>query len=105
MLFICFWIDLVCTLATTRNTSVVPGYTRVWIHENSRALIQIFINENKSSSQDPLAYSESLQHPNITILLINIYTFFRSLSSVHLFLSNQCLQAIEFVDRHISEKR
>ena len=29
MLFICFWIDLVRMLATTRNTSVVAGYMGV----------------------------------------------------------------------------
>ena len=39
ILFICFSIDLVHVLATTKNTSVVAGYTRVWIHENSRASI------------------------------------------------------------------
>ena len=30
--------------------------------------------------------------------------FFRPLSSVHLLQSNQRFQAIEFVDRHVSEK-
>ena len=30
--------------------------------------------------------------------------FFRPLSSVHLFQSNQVFQAIELVDRHVSEK-
>ena len=47
---------------------------------------------------------ESLQHPTIAVLLIKILIFFRPLSSVHLFQSNQCLQAIEFVDRHVPEK-
>ena len=53
------------------------------------------------------AYSESLQHPTIAVLLIKILLlpfFFRLLRSVHLFKSNQHLQAIEFVDRHVSEK-
>ena len=52
----------------------------------------------------PFAYSESLQHPTITVLLIKILIFFQPLSSVHLFQSNQRFQAIEFVDRHVSEK-
>ena len=55
-------------------------------------------------SQDPFAYNESLQHPTIAVLLIMILIFFRPLSSVHLFQSNQRFQAIEFVDRHVSEK-
>ena len=38
-LFTCFWIDLVRVLATTGNTSAVAGYTRVYIHEHSRASI------------------------------------------------------------------
>ena len=29
ILFVCFWIDLVHVLATTKNTSAVAGYTRV----------------------------------------------------------------------------
>ena len=51
-------------------------------------------------------YSESLQHPTIAVLLIKILLifFFRLLRSVHLFQSNQRLQAIEFVDLHVLEK-
>ena len=56
------------------------------------------------SSQDPLANNESLQHPTITVLLIRTLIFFRLLSRVHFFQSNQRFQAIEFVDRHVSEK-
>ena len=52
----------------------------------------------------PTAYNKSLQHPTIAVLLIKILIFFRPLSSVHLFQSNQRFQAIEFVDRHVSEK-
>ena len=52
----------------------------------------------------PFAYNESLQHPNIAVLLIKILIFFRTLSSVHLFQSNQCFQVIEFVDQHVSKK-
>ena len=37
----------------------------------------------------------------IAALLIKILIFFRPLSSVHLFQSNQ---RFEFVDRHVSEK-
>ena len=44
------------------------------------------------------AYSESLQHPTIAILLIKILIFFRPVSSVHLLQGNQRFQAIEFVD-------
>ena len=39
-----------------------------------------------------------------SVLLIKILIFFRPLSSAHLFQSNQVFQAIEFVDRHVSEK-
>ena len=38
------------------------------------------------------------------ILLIKILMFFRPLSSVHFLQSSQRFQAIEFVDRHVSEK-
>ena len=50
------------------------------------------------------AYNESLQHLTILVLLIKILFFFRLLSSAHLLQSNQAFQAIEFVDRHVSEK-
>ena len=56
------------------------------------------------SSQDPLANNESLQHPTITVLLITTLIFFRLLSSVHFLQSNERFQAIELVDRHVSEK-
>ena len=56
------------------------------------------------SSTEPFAHNESLQHPTIAVLLIKILIFFRPLSSVHLFQSNQRFQAIEFVDRHVSEE-
>ena len=42
--------------------------------------------------------------PLITVLLIKILIFFRPLSSVHLFQSNQRFQVIEFVDRNVPEK-
>ena len=51
--------------------------------------------------QDLFAYIESLQHPIIAILLIKILIFFWPLSSVQLL---QSFQAIEFMDRHVSEK-
>ena len=60
------------------------------------------------SSQDLFAYSESLQHPTIAILLIQILNYFRPLGSVHLLQSNQRFQAIELkknlINRHVSEK-
>ena len=56
------------------------------------------------SSQDPLANNESLQHPTIAVLLITTLIFFRLLSSVHFLQSNERFQAIELVDRHVSEK-
>ena len=52
----------------------------------------------------PFAYKyESLQNPTIVVLLIKILIFL-PLSSFHLFQSNKLFQAIEFVDRHVSEK-
>ena len=36
--------------------------------------------------------------------LLRFLFFFRPLSSVHMFQSNQRIQAIEFVNRHVSEK-
>ena len=51
----------------------------------------------------PFAYNESLQNPTIVVLLIKILIFL-PLSSFHLFQSNKLFQAIEFVDRHVSEK-
>ena len=56
------------------------------------------------SSQDLFAYSESLQHPTIAILLIQILNYFRPFSNVHLLQSKEGFQAIEFVNRHVSEK-
>ena len=47
-------------------------------------------------------YNENLQHLTITVLLIKILIFFRPLSVVHLFQSNQRFQVIEFVDPHVS---
>ena len=47
-------------------------------------------------SEEPFAYDESLQHPTIAVLLLNSDSyFFRPLSSVHLFQSNQRFQVIE----------
>ena len=52
----------------------------------------------------PFAYNKRLQHPTIAVLPIKILLFFfRRLSSVPLFQSNQRSQAIEFVNRHVSE--
>ena len=63
------------------------------------------IAENKSHAHHKNHLrNESLQHPTIAFLLIKILIFFRPLSSVQLFQSNQHFQAIEFVDRHVSEK-
>ena len=42
--------------------------------------------------------------PVSLLLIIKILIFFRPLSSVHLFQSNQRFQAREFVDRHVLEK-
>ena len=63
------------------------------------------IAENKPHSHHKMsfAYDERLQHPTIAVLLIKILIFFRPLCSVHLLQSNQRFQAIEFVDRHVSE--
>ena len=47
---------------------------------------------------------ENLSLQTIAILPIKILIFFRPLSSVHLLQSNQRFQAIEFVDRNVSEK-
>ena len=52
----------------------------------------------------PFAYNESLQHPTIAVLLIKILIFSRPLSSVHLLQRNQRFEAVEFVDRQVSEK-
>ena len=53
----------------------------------------------------PFAYNESLQNPTIVVLLIKILIFLPlMISSFHLFQSNKLFQAIEFVDRHVSEK-
>ena len=58
----------------------------------------------------PFAYNESLQHTTIAVLLIKILIFFfrpltsGPLASVHLLQGNQRFEAIEFVDRHVSEK-
>ena len=55
------------------------------------------------SSQESFAYSESLPHPTIAILVIKILIFFRALSNVHLFQRNQRFQAIEFVSDKLSK--
>ena len=48
-----------------------------------------------SHHKTPFVYSQSLQHLTIAVLLIKILIVFRPLSSVHLFQSNQSLEAIE----------
>ena len=64
-----------------------------------------FQSSPKVNSMLITRYNESLQHPTIAVLLMKILLFFfRPLSSVHLFQSNQRFQAIEFVDPHVSEK-
>ena len=104
ILFTCFWTDLVLVLATTGNTSAVAGYTRVWIHENSKASIpenNIIARYRESDLHANLfnhrrklfAYSESLQRPTIAILLIQILIFFRPLSSVPLLQSTTKLSS------------
>ena len=104
ILFTCFWTDLVLVLATTGNTSAVAGYTRVWIHENSKASIpenNIIARYRKSDLHANLfhhrrklfAYSESLRRPTIAILLIQILIFFRPLSSVPLLQSTTKLSS------------
>ena len=73
----------------------------------ARQIILIIAENKPHATTRPFAYNESLQNPTITVLLIKILIFFRPLSShgsVHLFQSNRRFQAIEFVDRHISEK-
>ena len=101
-----------------RKYPAIPGYTHVWIHENSRALIPEKLHHCKRSkkwltwhiisiiacsSQDPFTYNESLQHPTIAVLLIKIPLFVYH-CSVHLSQSNQCFHVIEFVDRLVVEK-
>ena len=92
----------------TGNMSAAAGYIPVYKYTKierpqfQRNDIFSIIAENKS--QDSFAYSESLQHPTIAILLIQFLIFFQLLSSVHLLQSNQHFQVIEFVDRHVSEK-
>ena len=52
----------------------------------------------------PFAYNERLQHPTIVgLLLISDSYFFRPLSSVRLFQSNQRFQVLESRG-HVSEK-
>ena len=50
-LFTCFWIDLVRALTTTGNTSAVASYTRVYIHEDSRASIAEKLNNCQRSKK------------------------------------------------------
>ena len=93
ILFTCFWIDLVRVLATTGNTSAVAGYTVRVYTVNTRKFkgldsreitslpeIKKVIKNGTSFQSSPKinrmlitsAYSESLQHPNIAVLLIKI---------------------------------
>ena len=85
----------------SREITSLPGIKRVIYmarHFNHRR------KQTACLSQGPFAYDESPKHPTIADLLIKILIFFRPLSSVHLFQSNQRFQAIEFVDQHVSEK-
>ena len=100
ILFIWFWIDLVRVLATTGNTSAVAGYA-VYKYTKIPWHVISIIAENK-----PHAHHKSNLH---TMKVYNTrpsqFCFFsRPLRSVYLFQSNQRFQAIEFVDRHVSEK-
>ena len=124
ILFICFWTDLVGMLVTNGNMSAVPGYKHVykymkiqgpWVQRNyiierdqrsdlHGTSFQSSLKINHMLITRPTAYNKSLQHPTITVLLIKILIFFLPLSSVHLFQSNQCFEATEFMDQHISEK-
>ena len=108
----------------TQNTSAVAGYTSVYKYmkiQGPRFQRNYIIARDQKSDLHgtsfqsspkinrmlitrPFAYSESLQHLTIAVLLIKILIFIRPLSSVHLFQSNQRFQVIEFVDQHVSEK-
>ena len=101
-----------------RGIIVKYNYTRIQrprfreitsLPDNERVIYMacIFNHRRKyiaCSSQDLFAYSESLQHPTIAILLIQILNYFRPFSNVHLLQSKERFQAIEFVNRYVSEK-
>ena len=109
--FYLFWIDSVRVLAKTRNTFAVAGYTRAYI--NTRKLKGLDLHGtsfqpspkiNRMLITRPFAYNERLQHPTIAgLLLISDSYFFRPLSSVRLFQSNQRFQVLESRG-HVSEK-
>ena len=80
------------------RNSIMARYRKSDLHGTS---FQSCIAENKSHAH-PKTHLHTVK--TITILLIQILIFFRPLSSVHLLQSNQRFQAIEFEDRHISEK-
>ena len=85
ILFICFWIDLVRVLATTRNTFAVAGYTSLPEIKKVIYMARHFNHRRKliaCSSQEPLAYNESLQYPSIAVLLLNSDSFFFDHSAV-----------------------
>ena len=104
IVFTCFWIDLVLVLATTGNTRKFKDIDSREITSLPDIEKVIYMAHLFNHRRKLFVYSESLQHPTIAILLIQILIFFRALSSVPLLQSNQRFQAIEFVDRHVSEK-
>ena len=118
-----FWIDLVCILMTTRNTSAIAGYiyrcinTRKFKGLDSREIASLpeikkwftwhiisIIAENKlHACHKTICIQWKLQHSIIAVFLIKTPLFLTTVS-VHLFQSNQCFQVIEFVDLPVPEK-
>ena len=123
ILFTCFWIDFF----VSNDWKYVCG-RRLYACINTRKFYRPWFQRNniiaryRKSDLHGMSFQSS---PKVNCMLIQrlICTqwkfttpdhhnfansdslfFFRPLSSVHLLQSNQCFQAIEFVDRHVPEK-
>ena len=88
-----------------------PGFQRNYIITGDKTklftwhVISIIAeNYTACSSQDHLRTMKVYNIRPSQICYLRFLVFFRPLSGVHLFQSNQRFEAIEFVDRHVSEK-
>ena len=96
-------------LSTGENENQVPRFHRNYIiareqkHDEHGASDQSSLKITSFSNQDLVAYNESLQHLTSLLFSLRFFIFFYHWS-IHLFQSDNCFQAIGFVEWPFLEK-
>ena len=71
IIFTCFWIDLVCVLATTGNTSAVAGYARKFKGLDSREITSL--PEIEKVIYMARLFKKSDAHPKTHLHTVKVY--------------------------------